>query len=240
MNQIPKIDAARTAATRQVQDSTRRIALIVDDSPIDRRQLKAMCDKAQLDLEFVEASGIAQMCEAMKLQTFDLIFIDYRLEDGDGLGALTLIKKDPKNRSAATIMVAGVAQAAVAVSALKSGCNDYVFKDALDPHWLKRAATNAMEKSRLERDIGVSETVRKTLETTLLSFSRECTVEMKPILSRMLRQVRALRSSIAKSEEAINKEHLDQLEQSCEQLWTHVEGFEGAAQDVCKRQWVKH
>lgn len=230
MNQIHKLDVPKIDIARPADAPETLLTLIVDDNQIDRRRLKAMCDKATLGLEFVETTSIAEMKAALNETVFDLIFIDYRLGDGDGLGALNLIKKHALNHNTATIMVAGVDQTSVAVSALKSGCNDYVLKDALDPHWLKRAVTNAVDKSRLQRKIDSSEEMRSALTKALQEFSSDCTVEMKPLLSQMLRRVRNLRKSQPGAD-------VDGIVRTCEQLWNFVEGLERAAVELCDQQW---
>lgn len=217
-------------------------ALVVDDSPIDQRRLKSLCDKADLALDFDEANSLSEMRQALRTKMYDIIFIDYRLEDGDGLSALNAIKSDQKNQGAATIMIAGVAQTTIAVTALKSGCDDYILKDALDPHWLKRAVTNALEKSRLKRDFSESELLRNTLSKVLIEFSKSCTVEMKPILSRMLRQVRDLRGPMAAAAAAgigTGKTDIHDLETCCSELWNYIEGFERSAVDACEMQFPK-
>ena len=237
MNQIQNLEPTNGEHRELVCTSTKLVTLIIDDNPVDRRRLKSMCDKAGLDLDFVEVGSIAEMSVALSETVFDLIFIDYRLDDGDGLGALTLIKKNARTKAAATIMVAGIGQASVAVSALKSGCDDYILKDALDPHWLKRAVTNAVEKSKMQRVINDSEKMRAALAAVLRGVSNDCTVEMKPMLSQMLRRVRNLRGMSSNGSSASFSRDMDGLVQSCEQLWKFVEGFERSAMDACERQW---
>lgn len=234
MNAFTKTDAS--AANADIANSGRdRIrAMIVDDNAIDRRRLKSMCDKADLDMEFLEAESIAEMQAALKVAEFDLIFIDYRLDDGDGLGALSLIKKDRLNGDAATIMVAGVGQTAIAVSALKSGCSDYILKESLDPQWLKRAVTNAVDKSRLQRQYDSSELARASLTEVLQRFSKECTLEMKPILSRMLREIRTLSTTLPDPGRTNCQMQIDALNKSCQDLWSFSAGIERAAEHACK------
>lgn len=212
-------------------------ALIVDDSPIDQRRLKSLCDKADLALDFDEASSLSEMKQALSRKSYDIIFIDYRLDDGDGIGALHAIKQNAKNHDAATIMIAGVAQTTIAVAALKSGCDDYILKDAMDQHWLKRAVTNALEKSRLKREFNKSELLRSTLSKVLTDFSKSCTLEMKPMLSRMLRQVRNLRGTMAPVGSGQGKSEIQDLENCCSELWDYIEGFERAAIDACDSQF---
>lgn len=201
-------------------------ALIVDDNEIDRRRLKNFCDRSGLDIDFVDAASIAQMREVLKDNVFDLIFIDYRLDDGDGLRALEVIKRNAKNCFAATIMVAGVAQTQVAVTALKAGCSDYILKDQLDPEWLKRAVINALEKSQLRRGMDASEQIRETLRVVLNGFTQEVTQEMKPMLSRMMRELRRARGSAQGNRVSMSLDELTGLEETCSALWDFAKNVE--------------
>ncbi len=200
----------------------RNSALIVDDDAIDRRRLKSFCTKAGLNLDFVEASSLAEMHVEMNRHLFDLIFIDYRLQDGDGLKALEAIKVHPMNAMSAKIMVAGIAQTEIAVQAMKQGCNDYILKDSFDPNWLRRAVTNALENSKLQRDVDSAQRMRASVVKTMNGFAQDCAQEMKPTLSKMLRQIAMLRSETGR----IRKAEFDALEQSCTRLRDFIEGIE--------------
>lgn len=212
-------------------------ALIVDDNKIDQRRLKSLCDKADLSLDFTTVETLSAMKAALGQRSFDIIFIDYRLDDGDGIGALNMIKKDANNRDAATIMIAGVAQTTIAVTALKSGCDDYILKDALDQNWLRRAVASALDKSRLKREFNESELLRTTLSAVLTEFSKSCTTEMKPILSRMLRQIRSLRRTTTTQATSRARQDIQELEVCCSELWEYIEGFEQSAIEACDVQF---
>ena len=205
----------------------RRKALIIDDNEIDRRRLKSFCDKSGLTLEFTDADSLAEMRVALDAAEFDPIFIDYRLDDGDGLRALELIKRHPKNCFAATIMIAGIAQTTVAVAALKAGCSDYILKDSLDPAWLHRAVVNAIEKSQLRRGMDASEQVRQTMQIALQGFTQEFAQELKPMLSKMLRLVRGMRGAGDSDIIAVPARRFGELEETCERLWEFAENVEG-------------
>lgn len=234
MNAISDATAADVQGHSSARTNDRTVTLIVEDNPIDRRRLTAMCDKADLNLAITEVSSIAEMEVALEKTAFDLIFIDYRLDDGDGLDALNIIKESDLNFCTATIMVAGVGQTSIAVTAMKNGCSDYVLKDSLEPHWLKRAVANAVDKSRLKQKYADSELVRTTLAAVLSRFSNECAQDMKPMLSRMLRQIRGLTMAIPVPARKDCSKDIDALVDSCQQLWVFAEGIERAANLICE------
>ncbi|MBD3676771.1 MAG: response regulator [Rhodobacteraceae bacterium] len=224
MNSVTELKSAGAESPNPAQTPDRPAALILDDSVVDRRKLKSVCDKADLALDFHEVDSITQMREALNERQYDIIFIDYRLTDGDGLKALEIISTHPSNRLAATIMIAGVAQASIAVSALKAGCSDYILKDALDPNWLRRAVINALEKSRLRQEFDSSEETRVALLSAMKGFSKDCVEEMKPLLSRMMRQVRRIRGRAMTHPGGIPE--IEELESSCRRLWQFLEEIE--------------
>lgn len=234
MNNASLADTAENTVLPPISGQVRRhVALILDDDRIDRRRLKSICDQAELNFEFHEVDSIEELRRALELRVHDIIFIDYRLNDGDGLNALRIIKTHPRHRSAATIMVAGIGQTAVAVAALKEGCSDYIMKDSLEPNWLRRAVANALDKSRLRRQFDASEELRTTLEAALAKFSKDCVSEIKPMLSRMLRQVRRLRGENGAPPQPVTLEMLEELETSCQRLWDFTEKLSNEGSRYC-------
>ena len=67
-------------------------ALLLDDSTFDRARIRRLGQKTDLALQLDEVSSIAEMKDAVARQVFDLIMIDYRLPQGDGLGVLDYIQ----------------------------------------------------------------------------------------------------------------------------------------------------
>ncbi len=105
--------------------------LVVDDQRFDRTRLQRLIATLDLDTHVVEADCLETMGTMLEADRFDLILLDYNLPDGTGLQALDAVRLSPKNRNAATIMVAGDGQNEIAIEALKRGCSDYITKDDL-------------------------------------------------------------------------------------------------------------
>lgn len=199
--------------------------LIVDDQRFDRTRLQRLIATLDFDTHVVEADGLETMGTKLQLDKFDLILLDYNLSDGTGLQALEAIRLDPKNRQAATIMIAGDGQSEIAIEALKRGCSDYITKDDLSPASLRRAAINALQKAHLSVDVETKETGRKEMERLLQRFSSECADEIKPVLSRMMRQLRDFRDTQEQNPD-LAAEHYEKIEKSCMRLWDFLEDLE--------------
>lgn len=192
--------------------------LIVDDNHVDRQRLRRLTDTLNLPVSIEDTASLAGLKTKLDERSYDLVFIDYRLPEGDGLDALDMIKLHPANKGVATIMVAGDAQAAIAVSALKSGCDDYVAKDALDPEALHHAVYNALHNAAVKQSNALGVDLHKTTYEVLQGVSDTCFNEMRPILARMLRQIRF----VGRGDALPNGERaqmLNELEGSCVRLW---------------------
>lgn len=195
--------------------------LVVDDDDVDRQRLRRLTANLDLPVEVIEASDIAGMRDCLDGKSFDVILIDYRLTLGDGIEALKLVRDHPENRSAATIMVAGDAQLDVAVSAFKSGCDDFVAKMDLDAASLRNAVFEALSKTAraamAEHDIDLA----RLTDRVMAGVSKASFQKMRPILSRMLRQIR----SLAPQRAALSSDQsraFDGLEAACMSLWEYL------------------
>lgn len=199
--------------------------LVVDDQRFDRTRLRRLIKELEFETHVVEADRLETMGSMLQRDKFDLILIDYNLPDGNGLMALDAIRLDPKNRQAATIMIAGDGQNEIAIEALKRGCSDYITKDDLSATSFRRAAINALQKSSLSIGMETQDVKRQQMEAVLERFSTECANEIKPVLSRLMRQLRDLREVPNLSEEQ-SGERFGKIENSCMRLWDFLGDLE--------------
>jgi len=99
--------------------------LIVEDNPDHATLARAALEGSNfwsLDI----AATITSAFKMISAKDYDVLLVDYRLPDGNGLDLLDWVKKD-----SAVIMMTGQGDEKVAVQAFKSGVFDYVVKDAL-------------------------------------------------------------------------------------------------------------
>ena len=190
--------------------------LIVDDQRFDRARLRRMCEQLEFEVNISEVDTLESMGTALQLETYDLIFVDYHLPGGDGLQALHAVQFDPRNRNAATIMVTGDGQSEIAINAMKNGCSDFLMKEDLSNESVRRAVINALQKAGLNRDLETEEMMRGKVEIVLDCFAKECADEIKPMLFKMMRQVRVLQSS--RADEVKFTTMIVQIKNSCDRL----------------------
>ena len=122
--------------------------LLLDDSQFDRQRIRRLSRKSDLPIVLDEIDSIEALPATLSSEQYDVILLDYRLPVGSGIQALELIKKDPRNRHAAKIMITGAGEVATAVEAMREGCHDYRSKDTLDVSQLHTSMTNALTISR--------------------------------------------------------------------------------------------
>lgn len=129
--------------------------LIVDDEAELRKSLAAVLSSQLPDLSFSisEACNGKQALDAIDSASFDLVLMDVRMPEMDGLEALEEIKKrDP--RVFVMIMTAH-ANFKDAVEAIKFGAYDYIEKP-VQPEKLKEVVTKALETRQMVQDLSIS------------------------------------------------------------------------------------
>ncbi len=156
-------------------------ALLLDDSSFDRARIRRLGQKADLALQLDEVASVAEMKEAVAHQVYDLIMIDYRLPQGDGLGVLDYIQQTALNKETATIMVTGEGDMETAVTAMRNGCHDFLTKDGMTAEQLCFAMTTAMQTARNKRDVAAQhahqhEVIRQGLTEALMDRRVQSTV----------------------------------------------------------------
>jgi two-component system response regulator HydG len=121
--------------------------LVVDDEQSHRTMLKAVLGKEGFEVS--EADDGTSAVKAVENDTFDLILMDIRMTDMDGIEAITEIKKF--SPSIPVIMMTAYASVKTAVEALKSGAYDYLTKP-LDMDELKILIRKALNYYHLQKE----------------------------------------------------------------------------------------
>lgn len=196
--------------------------LIVDDDDFDRTRLTRLCRAFDFTTHVVQADSLKALRDKLKKDRFDLILLDYHLSDGTGLEGVEIIRADAVNCTAATVMITGTEHNNIAVQALKLGFTDYLTKDEVSELTLSRAAITALQKSQLARAMKAQDGQQAITNETVQSFSRGCAQDIKPVVSRIMRQMRGLREfdQIA-PEEA--EARVEQVEGSLRRLWAFLD-----------------
>jgi PAS domain S-box-containing protein len=136
-------------AHNRLMTETYRV-LIVDDDPVQTSLVKDFLRIAGIP-ESQIAHSIREMLDNLKAEQFDIVLLDYRLPDGNGLQALDAIKKaDPE---VPVIMVTGQGDERVAVQALQHGAVEYLLKAGDYLITLPSLIRKAVESNQLQQSI---------------------------------------------------------------------------------------
>jgi len=106
--------------------------LLVDD---DRQVLESMADWLRSQgLQVDAVRGVAEAAERLSRKAYDLLLVDIRLQDGDGLDLLEQVRRSyPASQ---VILITGYGDADAAVEALRAGALDYLTKPLIDDELL--------------------------------------------------------------------------------------------------------
>lgn len=121
--------------------------LVVDDEELVRWSLKERFERS--GYRVIEAGTAAEAIQHLA-EPIDLVVLDYRLPDGDGLGVLREIKE--VDADTPVILMTGYSSVENAVEAMKQGAYDYVNKPfSLDE--IQLLAEKALETNGLRREV---------------------------------------------------------------------------------------
>ncbi len=101
-------------------------ALVVDDSTVSRRILASLLESA--GVRVITAAGGGEALELAPRHRPDIIFMDLRMADVDGLTATRRLKQDPATAAIPVIAVTASAFGDAREAAREAGCVDYLPK----------------------------------------------------------------------------------------------------------------
>lgn len=190
--------------------------LILDDERFDRHRLARLCSGLEFPCAVSNAKTLAEFTRHLEHLSFRLILVDYMLPDGTGLDALHMVRLSPRNLNAATLMISGQAEDGITEEAEAIGCAGYLTKDDLTPDRFASAVEQALAAADLPVP-SLKETypIREVEELMSLCAAR-CAQDIKPMISRMMRQIRDARSGNAEAA------RLEALEHNCLSLWAYL------------------
>jgi signal transduction histidine kinase len=124
--------------------------LLVEDNP---RHAGLIRDELEIELpqvEVVVAQGVSEARQALGERRFDLVILDFRLPDGDGLEVLRELKADARREP--VVFVTTSSSTAIAVEAMKIGAEDYIVKEEGYVSVLPFVVREVIERARLRAE----------------------------------------------------------------------------------------
>ena len=124
--------------------------LIVEDDIADRKLLNQLLQKTALRVSDVQfADCLSSTLDLLDKSKFDVMFLDLGLPDSQGIGSVSkIIAKDP---DVPIIVLSGLDDAEMGVSAVQKGVEDYLVKGQVDTNLLARSVWYAIERKRTSK-----------------------------------------------------------------------------------------
>ena len=130
-------------------DAMKSKILLVDDDPFTRSLFENLYRGGRVEL--VTATNVAQARRAFDLDDFNLVILDQRLPDGNGLDLFAEMRKLRPRQTA--LMITGYAEVRDAMRAVREGLFDYLTKPFENLEELEAVIAKALEMDRAYREI---------------------------------------------------------------------------------------
>ncbi|MFC1601419.1 diguanylate cyclase [Candidatus Sumerlaeota bacterium] len=124
--------------------------LAVEDSDEDFAAIQAITAH-QEKIQLSRADAIATALPMLRKKHFDIVFLDFALPDGNGLDFLARALAEGLETPA--IVISAMEDPMTASCLIQAGAYDFLAKSKLTAGSLMRVIVNALEKSRLKKDI---------------------------------------------------------------------------------------
>lgn len=133
---------------------TARTLLIVDDSATDRELYRRyLLNDQEYTYTLLEADLGQQGLELWQQHRPDVVLLDYRLPDLDGIEFLEQLPSSLEQPCLPVILVTGGGSEAIAVQAMKAGAQDYLIKEQITPKSLQLAVNSVIANVQLRTEL---------------------------------------------------------------------------------------
>src|SRR5713101_7636463 len=132
--------------------SERQTVLLIEDNPGDARLIREMLDEGDEPLFRLECVGrLSQGLEYLSTRSAGLVLLDLSLPDSFGFD--TFLKVYAHSPKVPIIVLTGNDDQTIALSAVKTGAQDYLIKGRLDRELLPRSMQYSIERKRYQEQL---------------------------------------------------------------------------------------
>lgn len=139
--------------------------LMIDASDIKRRKYYCyLTSDHPCDYLIMEADSIARAKEICEEKKPDLILLSWQFPDGNGLEFLDWMKQHGQTALIPTLLLVNQKDEHIAAQITKSGIQDYLVKEHINPERLMRSLDNLLERMQLLNNVSDVVNLRKRAE----------------------------------------------------------------------------
>ena len=102
--------------------------LVVDDSRIMRNIVKSNFTEMKMPFQCIEAENGKQALQLLESNNITIVFLDWNMQEMDGIEFLKKVRAMPKYTDLPVIMVTSEAGKFSVIEALQQGATDYIIK----------------------------------------------------------------------------------------------------------------
>ena len=123
--------------------------LLVEDNDMDARVItQALIQAGEGSFAITRAARLSEALERLRVDTFDLVLLDFILPDSEGLSTFSTVRKQATN--VPVVALTGVSDESIAIEAVRLGAQDFLVKGQVQPKELKRAVSYAIERHKVQ------------------------------------------------------------------------------------------
>ncbi|SIS40927.1 GGDEF domain-containing response regulator [Neptunomonas antarctica] len=129
--------------------------LIVDDDIVDRESVRRSLLKSSFNCSITEAMDVDTALSMCNAQYFDVILLDYRLPQRNGVELLLELKLKHRlnSKSEVVVMMSNSEDEDIALHCIECGAQDFLLKNEITGAKLRRTILQAQKKGALEQEL---------------------------------------------------------------------------------------
>jgi len=127
--------------------------LVVDDDIVDRETVKRSIGRSEMDYSITEASCVDDALALCNKRHFDVVLLDYRMPQRDGVELVIELGKLSLERSNVIVMMSNSENEQLAIDCIQAGAQDFMLKKDITPIRLRRTILQAQKRFELEQEL---------------------------------------------------------------------------------------
>jgi signal transduction histidine kinase len=127
-------------------------ALVVEDNPADAFMLKKVLERIpEAQFETTQVERLEDALSSLAMASHDVVLLDLGLPDSHGPDTVTRLRQSQPG--VPVVVLTGLDDESVGISAVQLGAQDYLVKGSLTPSALGRSIRYAIERKRAEQAV---------------------------------------------------------------------------------------